>query len=189
MVKVKSANDFGNKPKSRRQTIYDYISAVVTEETEKWLQAEKERALKDNKVYQSKKKELNDLRIQILRPVVNASWANIIAKGMWKPAGFPNMETLVNMLMSDDNGAMWVNGEMVAVDTLNKAVSFYAEWEKNTTKAVRTKISEEEKIYNDFKGAMGIGLFTEEECVQKVSTKYGLNADAVQKIIEKEKAK
>lgn len=178
MANVQSANDFGNKPKSRREEILRYISQVVSEETEKFLTDEKNEALKADKEFQQKKAELTKLRAKILRPVVNRSWANLIATAMWKVAGFKEKDTLLSAII-DENGNMYQNGESVAVDTLSKAATFYATWEKRLTVKCRKEVSENDRIYSDYCGAMGVGLFTEQECAEKIAAKYNISADVV----------
>ena len=182
MANVQSANDFGNKTKSRRDEIFGFISEVVSEETERFLNDEKTAALAADKNFQQKKEELAQLRAKILRPVVNKSWASLISTAMWKRAGFMDKDTLLSAII-DEKGNMWQDGNSVAVDTLSKAASFYAAWEKRLVRKVRKIVDVNSRIYADYIGAMGVGLFTKEECISKVAAKYEVIPNEVARII------
>ena len=182
MANIQNANDFGNKPKSRRDEIFGFISEVVSEETERFLNEEKNAALAADKDFQQKKEELAKLRAKILRPVVNKSWASLIATAMWKRSGFKDKDTLLSALI-DESGNMWQDGNSVAVDTLSKAASFYAAWEKRLVRKVRKIVDVNSRIYADYVGAMGVGLFTKVECMSKVAEKYEVTPDEVARII------
>ena len=127
-----------------------------------------------------------------MRPVTNKMYARKIAEAMWKNAGFSSKETLADLLC-DKNGNMYKGGKSVAVSTIQGAASFYAEWEKATVKTVRTAISEKEKAYKAFVGAMGVGLFTIDECIARAGELHGFDFEQMNKIIDefekKEKAK
>lgn len=171
-----------DKPRSRRDEIYTFISEVVTEDTEKYLTSEKERALKESAEFQSAKKELARIRKNVLSPVVNKSWANLMAKAMWKRYGFKDSGTLRDALC-DENGVMFRDGHSVSVSTIAEAASFMVEWEKSLIRTTRKEKDQNAEIISMFNGAMGIGLFTAEECASKTAEKFGTTAEEILSLV------
>lgn len=183
MATKKTASDYGCKSETRLQQIKRKIESVITPETEKYIAAEKNRALKESKEYQAAKAQLEKVKAAVLRPVTNKMYAGKIAEAMWKEAGFDKKDTLTDLLC-DKNGTMYKNGKSVAVDTIQSAAAFYAEWEKATVKTVRTIISDKEKAYKDFLGAMGVGIFSIEECITRAGELHGFDFEQMNKIID-----
>ena len=188
MATKKTASDYGYKSESRLSQIQSAIESVITPETEKYIAAEKNRALEESEEYQAAKTQLEKVRAAVLRPVTNKMFAEKIAAAMWKNAGFDSKNTLAELLC-DKNGNMYKGGKSVAVDTLRKAASFYAEWEKATVKTVRTIVGAEEKAYRDFVGAMGVGIFSIDECIDRAGELHGFDREQMNKIIDKFEAK
>lgn len=171
-----------DKPRSRRDEILAFISEVVTEDTEKYLTSVKESALKASAEFQTAKKELARIRKNVLTPVVNRSWANLMAKAMWKRYGFQDCDTLRNVLC-DEEGLMFRDGHSVSVSTIAEAASFMAEWEKSLIRTTRKKKDLNAEIISTFNGAMGIGLFTAEECASKTAEKFGMTAEEILSLV------
>lgn len=188
MATKKTASDYGCKSESRLSQIQSAIESVITPETEKYIAAEKNRALDASEEYQAAKAQLEKVRAAVLRPVTNKMYAEKIAAAMWKNAGFDSKDTLAGLLC-DQNGNMYKGGKSVAVDTIRKAASFYAEWEKATVKTIRTIVSEEEKAYKDFIGAMGVGIFSVDECINRAGELHGFDREQMDVIINKFEAK
>lgn len=167
-----------DKPRTRRDEILTFVSEVVTVDTEKYLASAKESALKESAEYQKAKVELAKIRKTVLAPVVNRSWANLMASAMWKRYGFKDCDSLRNALC-DEEGRMYKNGKSVSVSSIAEAASFLVDWEKSLIRTTRKEKDLKAEIISTFKGAMGVGLFTAEECATKTAELFNVDKDVV----------
>lgn len=169
------------KNQTRRDVYLSRISAIISEDSEKFINDVKADALLNSAEYQAAKAKADAIKTAICTKVTNRIFANKLAKE-FAPTWGMTIDGFLSLVI-DENDTIYRDGKPYAITTISQAASYMVYLHDTLNKKVSDRQCEIDRIYSSYKGAKDLELFTAKEIAAKVCNKHGITRKDLAKVL------
>lgn len=169
------------KNQTRRDIYLSRISAIISEDSAKFISEAKAGALSNDAEYQAAKAKADAIKTAICTKVTNRIFANKLAKEFAQTWGMTREGFL--SLVIDENDMIYRDGKPYAITTISQAASYMVYLHDNLNKKVSDRQCEVDRIYSSYKGAKDLEMFTAKEIAAKVCKRHGISRGELAKVL------